>query len=170
MLNRISVIGLLAAASLVFFTAGCRTNPQWDADNDRNDRNGRYVAGAEDDPGAGTAIAGPTEVPQPAGGSSWTDNPNELSNAGADADGWTPADPSGKRLNMPVIYFAYDSDVLVASEMRKVQGIAQYMAQNPQLALVLEGHCDQRGTEEYNRALGERRANAVRAALVLSKA
>ena len=59
MLNRISVIGLLAAASLVFFTAGCRTNPQWDADNDRNDRNSRYVAGAEDDPGAGTAIAGP---------------------------------------------------------------------------------------------------------------
>jgi peptidoglycan-associated lipoprotein len=39
------------------------------------------------------------------------------------------------------------------------------MGENPQLALVIEGHCDQRGTEEYNRALGERRANAVRAAL-----
>ena len=88
MLKTTSVIGFLAVASLVFFTAGCRTNPQWDAENERNDRNARYVAGVEDDPGSNTAIAGPTEVPQTPGGSNWTENPNELSNAGADADGF----------------------------------------------------------------------------------
>ena len=84
MLKTTSVIGLLAAASLVFLAAGCKTNPQWDADNDREDRKGRYIAGVEDDPGSGTAIAAPTEVPQTPGGSNWTENPNELSNAGAD--------------------------------------------------------------------------------------
>jgi peptidoglycan-associated lipoprotein len=39
------------------------------------------------------------------------------------------------------------------------------MSDKPNLGLVIEGHCDQRGTEEYNRALGERRANAIRAYL-----
>ena len=83
----------------------------------------------------------------------------------ADKDGWREADPSGNRLNMPVIYFAYDSDALVPSEKAKVERIAAYLADKPELGLVIEGHCDQRGTDEYNRALGERRANAVRAAL-----
>lgn len=80
----------------------------------------------------------------------------------ADKDGWREADPSGNRLNMPVIYFAYDSDYLVPSETANLDKIANYMSDKPTLGLVIEGHCDQRGTEEYNRALGERRANAIR--------
>lgn len=66
---------------------------------------------------------------------------------------------------MPIIYFAYDSDVLVPSEQNNLDRIADYLKQNPTLGLLIEGHCDQRGTEEYNRALGERRANAIRAYL-----
>ena len=77
----------------------------------------------------------------------------------------TEADPTGNRLNMPIIYFAYDSDVLVPSEQNNLDRIADYLKQNPTLGLLIEGHCDQRGTEEYNRALGERRANAIRAYL-----
>ena len=84
----------------------------------------------------------------------------------ADKDGWREADPSGNRLNMPVIYFAYDSDYLVPSETANLDKIANYMSDKPTLGLVIEGHCDQRGTEEYNRALGERRANAVKNYLV----
>ena len=86
---------------------------------------------------------------------------------GADADGWTVADPSGNRLGMPIIYFKYDSDVLVAKEAEKLNKIAEYLEleRNASLGLVIEGHCDQRGTDEYNRALGERRANAIRAYL-----
>ena len=84
---------------------------------------------------------------------------------GADADGWVIADPSGNRLGMPIIYFKYDSDVLVAKEAEKLDTIAEYLDANPVLGLLIEGHCDQRGTDEYNRALGERRANAVRAYL-----
>ena len=82
----------------------------------------------------------------------------------ADADGWIPVDPKN-RLNMPVIYFAYDSDVLVPSETANLDKIAAYLNRNAALGLVIEGHCDSRGTDEYNRALGERRANAIRAYL-----
>ncbi|MBO5307780.1 MAG: OmpA family protein [Lentisphaeria bacterium] len=85
--------------------------------------------------------------------------------AAADADGWRLADPSGNRLNMPIIYFAYDSDTLIASQRELLDKIADYLAANSTLGLVIEGHCDQRGTDEYNRALGERRANAIRAYL-----
>jgi len=82
----------------------------------------------------------------------------------ADADGWVPVDPKN-RLGMPVIYFAYDSDVLVPSETANLDKIAAYMQKHQELGLVIEGHCDSRGTDEYNRALGERRANAIRAYL-----
>ena len=85
---------------------------------------------------------------------------------GADADGWIEADPTGNRLGMPIVYFAYDSDLLVASESAKLDAIADYMSKQPGLGLVFEGHCDQRGTDEYNRALGERRANAIRAYII----
>ena len=66
---------------------------------------------------------------------------------------------------MPVIYFAYDSDLLVPSETANLDKVAEYLNKNAALGLVVQGHCDARGTEEYNRALGERRANAIRAYL-----
>ena len=85
---------------------------------------------------------------------------------GADADGWVPADPANN-LGMPVIYFAYDSDLLVPSETANLDKVADYLNldKNAAIGLVIQGHCDARGTEEYNRALGERRANAIRAYL-----
>ena len=97
---------------------------------------------------------------------SWVDADAAGAIGNADADGWVEADPSGKRLNMPVIYFKYDSDELVEAARTNLDRIATFMSDKDQLGLVIEGHCDQRGTEEYNRALGERRANAVRAYLV----
>ena len=95
---------------------------------------------------------------------SWKKGADDASvgGAGSDADGWTEADPSGNRLGMPIIYFKYDSDDLVANEAKKLDAIAQFMNDNQVIGLVIEGHCDQRGTDEYNRALGERRANAIR--------
>lgn len=164
MFKRIGFFGVVLTLGTAMLFCGCKSRtPDWDPEAANSTQ---QVPKAMDDPNAAAApLDGPTEVPQSAGGSNWTANPNELADAGADKDGWKEADPSGNRLNMPVIYFAYDSDVLVDSEMQKVRAIAEYMKQNPVLALVLEGHCDQRGTEEYNRALGERRANAVRAAL-----
>ena len=59
------------------------------------------------------------------------------------------------------LYFGYDTDRIDASEMNVVADTVAFMQANPGLVLVIEGHCDERGTEEYNRALGERRAIAV---------
>jgi len=66
-----------------------------------------------------------------------------------------------------VIQFNYDRAEVPQAEMGKVTGMAEYLTNNPQLNLVVEGHCDERGSEAYNMALGEQRALAVRAALVM---
>jgi peptidoglycan-associated lipoprotein len=64
------------------------------------------------------------------------------------------------------VYFDYDSATLKPSEKSKVDGVATYLKSNPTAHIRVEGHCDERGTEEYNRSLGERRAGAGREALV----
>jgi peptidoglycan-associated lipoprotein len=66
-------------------------------------------------------------------------------------------DPLGQR----VIYFDFDSSNLTPEAQRVVEAHAQYLAGNPGMAVVLEGHADERGTREYNLALGEHRANTV---------
>jgi peptidoglycan-associated lipoprotein len=63
------------------------------------------------------------------------------------------------------VLFDFDSATIKPSEMHKVQAAADYLRRNPGV-MVLEGHTDERGTAEYNRALGERRAQAVRQALI----
>lgn len=63
------------------------------------------------------------------------------------------------------IHFAYDSAVIRESEKANLQAVANALAADPATKLLIEGNCDERGTEEYNRALGERRALAVREAL-----
>ena len=69
-------------------------------------------------------------------------------------------------LNFPTIYFAYDSNALVPSEAAKLDKVAAYINKYDSLYLIIEGHCDQRGTEEYNRSLGQRRADMIRDYLV----
>ncbi len=148
------LFGLAAIAAVVLLgLAGCK------GDDLKEDLSG--VDPAYSDPsGRGT------EVDNIGGGGSigeWGDT--DKLNSNADPQGWREADPTGNRLNMPIIYFAYDSDALVPSETANLDRIAEYLAGKPKLALVIEGHCDQRGTDEYNRALSERRANAIRAYL-----
>lgn len=63
------------------------------------------------------------------------------------------------------VYFAYDSSQVSSSERNKIEAVAQYLKQNPSKALIIEGHCDERGSREYNLALGERRALAIRSYL-----
>ncbi len=59
------------------------------------------------------------------------------------------------------VYFAFDSHELDAEAQRLLIDQAAFLSRNPQFLLTIEGHCDERGTREYNYALGERRANAV---------
>jgi peptidoglycan-associated lipoprotein len=64
------------------------------------------------------------------------------------------------------IHFPYDSSVIRDTEKSSLQSVAQALAADPKTKLLVEGNCDERGTEEYNRSLGERRALAAREALV----
>ena len=61
------------------------------------------------------------------------------------------------------VYFDFDSDVLGPEAQSLLQTKAQWLNDNPGvLAVMIEGHCDERGTEAYNLALGSRRADAVK--------
>ena len=61
-----------------------------------------------------------------------------------------------------VVYFDTDQYNIDAEDQAKLQRQAQYFSQYSQVNFTIEGHADERGTREYNLALGERRANAVR--------
>ena len=60
------------------------------------------------------------------------------------------------------VHFEYDRSTVKSSEVPKVQRVATYLKNQPNAMLRVEGNCDERGTEEYNRSLGERHALAVR--------
>jgi peptidoglycan-associated lipoprotein len=64
------------------------------------------------------------------------------------------------------IYFDYDKYDVRASEQAALQGDISYLQQHPGVHLTIEGHCDSRGSTEYNLALGDNRAGAVKNALV----
>ena len=64
------------------------------------------------------------------------------------------------------LYFPYDQNTISSSEESKVAAVAQYLLGHPEAGVVVEGYCDERGTEEYNRALGERRALAATEMLI----
>lgn len=59
------------------------------------------------------------------------------------------------------VYFAFDSSTIDGEGRAVIEAHAAHLAANPQLKVTLEGNCDERGTREYNLALGERRAQAV---------
>lgn len=104
--------------------------------------------------------------------------------SGIGAGGWIDSDVNGfggaeglpggnfqdlPRVETPAgvypVYFAYNDSSVPASESGKISVVAGFMQDNPGVVLVVEGNCDERGTNEYNMSLGEYRANAVRDAL-----
>lgn len=70
-------------------------------------------------------------------------------------------------LSKRIIYFEYDKDQVKPEFQALVQAHAKFLADNRGRKVKLEGHADERGSREYNMALGQRRADAVRKALNL---
>ena len=66
-----------------------------------------------------------------------------------------------------VIYFDFDKSNIKGEFQATVVEHAEYLIANPNVSVTLEGHCDERGTREYNIALGERRAASVERMLIL---
>ncbi|HEY4491130.1 MAG TPA: peptidoglycan-associated lipoprotein Pal [Acidobacteriota bacterium] len=64
------------------------------------------------------------------------------------------------------VFFDFNRFEIRADQVDRIQANATILRQNPKITVTLEGHCDERGTEEYNEALGERRASAIKEYLV----
>lgn len=83
----------------------------------------------------------------------------------------TPLDEIDGMIKDPValaaytVHFAFDSAAIKSGEQANISAVASALSANTSDKLLIEGNCDERGTEEYNRALGERRALAAREAL-----
>ena len=75
----------------------------------------------------------------------------------------TPAAVSGLRTeDYAPVFFDYDSHGLRDDARAALDGNAKLLRDNPKVTITIEGHCDERGTVEYNQALGEKRAQAAR--------
>jgi peptidoglycan-associated lipoprotein len=68
--------------------------------------------------------------------------------------------------NMQDVFFAYDSYDIEPQYQKALQADARFLKQHPNIKFTIEGHCDERGSTEYNLALGDNRANATKQALV----
>ena len=134
---------MLAAMALAMVLAGCGS----DVKLDQPAEGSSTAAGA----GAGGAQG------QGAGQSSVTQ-------VQADASAADKAGPVGVA---KVIYFDYDSYTVKPDYQSVVDQHARFLQSRPNARLVLEGNTDQRGSREYNLALGQKRAEAVRRALTL---
>jgi peptidoglycan-associated lipoprotein len=81
-----------------------------------------------------------------------------------------PLDDPDSLLAKRVVYFDFDKSDIKGDFRDLIQAHAEYLASHANVSVTLEGHTDERGTREYNIALGERRANAVQRMLTLQGA
>jgi peptidoglycan-associated lipoprotein len=107
----------------------------------------------------GTPPSGTT----PPGGAQTTPATPPKSAAETEADAKKAAEQV-KRMQLlteEVIYFEYDSAAITDHSRSVIEAHSAYVLENPDVSIELAGHCDERGTREYNLALGERRSQAV---------
>ena len=81
-----------------------------------------------------------------------------------------PLNDPANILSKRSVYYAFDKDVIQDTYKPMVQAHGQYLAEHPDRHVRLEGNADERGSNEYNLGLGQRRANSVKKMLVLSGA
>ncbi|MEY8800792.1 peptidoglycan-associated lipoprotein Pal [Leisingera sp. XS_AS12] len=106
------------------------------------------------------------------GNTPWSDDVNGGAGAGAGGAGigvgaLDPASPAYFRETIgDRVLFANDQSSLSPAAQATLQGQARWLTQNPDYVVTIEGHADEKGTREYNLALGARRANAAREYLI----
>lgn len=97
-------------------------------------------------------------------GSGASSSDSATTSAAGSGSAWAghPLDNPDSLLAKRTVYFDFDESVILDQDRPILEAHAQYLSQNPGAAVTLEGHTDERGTREYNLALGERRSIAVR--------
>ena len=176
----LSVLGLILAVSLM--TSGCKnpkpgltdipstsprikqagpTGPNQGANNGaRTANNGSNGIGYGNDGGIGSGsnLSGN-------GIDDLTDDQFNNLSADAQREYFEGRPMDREALKAYTVYFDFDSSSVRPTDMANVQAVASYLSSHADCALLIEGHCDERGTDEYNQALGERRAQSVKEAI-----
>lgn len=158
------LIGGAAALILVFGATGCA-----------------WFEGGEDESlemfkvkGGGPGGVRGVEGGSGAGGSADINSIGGINGGAAGPAEWNSATPGPyddfgtpiPGVTLPTVYFQFDSSRVSSSEAPKLDEIAAYLMSNPGTGVVVEGNCDSRGSDEYNRALGERRALSAKEYLI----
>ena len=132
------IIKLLASALLVFFLAACSTTPK-----DTADSSGSGSTSASSD----VSSSGETET--------------------TEAASIEPGSQEDLIVNVgDRVFFNYDSAELDTDAQELLQDQVAWLKQYSNVSVIIEGHCDERGTREYNLALGEKRAQSVKNYLI----
>jgi len=148
-----TTIGALGASLLLLVGAsGCRRPPAVDRDA------AGTGPGAGAQGGSGTGESVPAE---PFGREPSMTEDTLAPDSGAGATGLDAA-----ALGLEVVYFEFNRSVLTSATLATLDRNAEILKRNARVRVRIEGHCDERGTVEYNLALGDRRAAAVRDHLV----
>ena len=147
---------LLLAAGAALLTA-CETASEIDA----------IASGAS----GSSASSATTSTASSGSSDSSSSSSSSTSSSGASSDSTTTysydTDPNTALIKVgDRVLFGYDSSELDDDDRSVLDNQAKFLNQNPSLKVTMEGHCDERGTREYNLALGEKRASAVKDYLI----
>ena len=140
---------LIALVAVAFFVAACETASQTATDS-----------AGESSASTSSSTASTSSSSGSSSGSS-SSSSSSASSSGSAAAASTSAEDALAAIGNTV-YFDYDSSALGGNAQGTLLRQAGFLNANPSLTITIEGHCDERGTREYNLALGERRASAAR--------
>ena len=144
---------LIALFAVAFFVAACETASQITTDSA-----GDSTASSS----SSTASASGSSSSGSSGSSSTSSSGSSSSSASSSAAAGTDSAADKLASIGNTVYFSYDSAALDGTSQATLYRQAAFLNGNPSLTVTIEGHCDERGTREYNLALGERRAAAAR--------
>lgn len=158
-MKRSLILNLLVVAALVLGgSMGCKRKPK--SPTPIPSRSGQLGSGEPYGPGN----AGPATVIRPD-----DINTSDRSGPGEGPDSEKPLPPGigdwtvdPDHFAQYTVYFDFDRSTIKSTESPKIEEVGRELLANPNRGVRVEGHCDERGTEGYNLALGERRALAVR--------
>ena len=143
---------LIALVAVAFFVAACET-----ASQTATDSAGESSASTS----SSTASTSSSSGSSGSSSSGSSSSSSSASSSGSAAAASTSAEDALAAIGNTV-YFDYDSSALSGNAQGTLLRQAGFLNANPALTITIEGHCDERGTREYNLALGERRASAAR--------
>ncbi len=150
----------LIAGLLAVFVASCAsTQEEYLVDGDGTAGNGQTQAGGVDGSSGGAEATGLS-----------ADDSGEGSAMGASMTVSETLEQSGGVISVRIVYFEFDSAKLTRESIEILEAHGNFIAANGEITIRLEGHADERGSREYNIALGDRRAQSVRRVLLFQGA